>query len=99
MGTIIPLPKSLLPPPKSLNLHQLIDNFESCEQLRVDTEGKLVAVGDRRGIDGFHMNLVLAVLHVDEGAVLTIEEFGVARATASTAGFFEDVVVFAVTSE
>ena len=46
------------------------------------------------------MDLVLAVLHVDERAVLTVEELGVAGATSvAAAGLFEDVMVFLVARE
>ena len=60
----------------------------------------MVAVGDGRGVDGLHVDLVLAVLHVDERAVVAVEELGVAGATsAAAAGFFEDVMVFFVARE
>ena len=46
------------------------------------------------------MDLVLAVLHVDERAVVAVEELGVAGATsAAAAGLLEDVMVFLVARE
>ena len=45
------------------------------------------------------MNLVLAILHVNQAAVLAIEQFRIALAAFSLTALLEDVVVFAIAGE
>jgi hypothetical protein len=40
------------------------------------------------------VNLVLAILHVHQAAVLAIKEFGIALAASVVAGFFETETIF-----
>ena len=53
---------------------------EGGEELTVHIESELVAVNDGRGIDRFQVNLVTAVLHVNERAELAVEELRISLA-------------------
>jgi len=45
------------------------------------------------------MNLIFAVLHVDQAAVLAVEELRIALAAFSLAALLEDEMVFAIARE
>ena len=77
----------------------LVHDVEGIQEFGVHAESELLAVEGGRGIDGAHVYLVLAVLHVHEGDVTAIEELGVA--TVGTADgtidfFFEGVMFFII---
>ena len=45
------------------------------------------------------MNLVFTVLHVNQRAVVAIKQLGIARATATVAGFLKDEVLVTIAGE
>jgi len=56
----------------------LVNDTKRVEQFAVDLKGKVLTVGDAAGVDGLHVDLVLAVLHVHKRTVVSIEELGIA---------------------
>ena len=73
----------------------LVDDVEGFEELGIHLRGQEPWIGSRGGIDGAHVYLVLAVLHVYHGDVLAVEQLGVAPAVVAYWGrFLEQVLVF-----
>lgn len=78
----------------------LIDYSKSVQEFGIDAESQILMVGDRGGVDGLHVDLVAAVLHVDQRAVASVEELRVAMHGMTVPdGLLKDVVVLAVAGE
>jgi len=76
--------------------YESVDDGEGIEQFAVHLEGKVLAVEGGRGIDGTHVYLILAVLHVYKRDIASVEELGIPTAMAVdglVGCLFEEVLV------